>query len=113
MDLIIFPLLMVGMYLLLVRPQQRRMKAQRALIATVAAGDRVVTAGGLIGTIRVLTDERATLEVASGVEVEVLRAAISRTIDPVTAQVRDPEELLGRPDDGDVDGRDVDGHGDR
>lgn len=105
MDLIIFPLLMVGMYLLLVRPQQRRMKAQRALIATVAAGDRVVTAGGLIGTIRVLTDERATLEVAPGVEVDVLRAAISRTIDPVTAEVRDPEDLLGGPVEDDVDGR--------
>ena len=44
MDLIIFPLLMVGMYLLLVRPQQKRLKAQRALIASIAVGDEVVTA---------------------------------------------------------------------
>lgn len=96
MDLILFPLLMVGMYVLLVRPQQRRLKAQRTLLATIAAGDRVVTAGGLIGTIRVLTDERVTLEVAPGVELQVLRAAISRTIDPVTTEVLDPEQLLGR-----------------
>ena len=101
MDLIIFPLLMVGMYLLLVRPQQRRLKAQRALIASVAVGDQVVTAGGIIGTIRILEDDRVALEVAPGVELRVLRAAISRTIDPVTTEVLDPEQALGRHDDED------------
>ena len=100
MDLIIFPLLVVGMYLLLVRPQQRRLKAQRALIASVSAGDRVLTAGGLIGTIRVLDGEQVVLEVAPGVEVRLLRAAISRVIDPDTAEVLDPEQSLERrPDD--------------
>ena len=99
MDLILFPLLMVGMYLLLVRPQQRRLKAQRALIASVAVGDQVVTAGGIIGTIRILEDDRVALEVAPGVELRVLRAAISRTIDPVTTEVLDPEQALGRRDD--------------
>ena len=101
MDYILFPLLMVGMYLLLVRPQQRRLKAQRALIASVAVGDRVVTAGGIIGTIRILEDDRVALEVAPGVELRVLRAAISRTIDPVTTEVLDPEQSLGRRDDDD------------
>lgn len=94
MDLIIFPLLMVGMYLLLVRPQQRRLKAQRALIASVAVGDEVVTTGGIIGTIRVLTDDRVALEIAPGVELQVLRAAISRTLDPTT-----PEDDDARDDD--------------
>lgn len=89
MDLIIFPLLMVGMYLLLVRPQQRRLKAQRTLIATIAVGDEVVTAGGLIGTIRVLTDDRVVLEVAPGVELRVLRAAISRTVTEPSADRAD------------------------
>ena len=84
MDLIIFPLLMVGMYLLLVRPQQKRLKAQRELIASIAVGDEVVTAGGIIGTVRVLTDDRIFLEVADGVELRVLRGAISRTIEPAT-----------------------------
>ena len=85
MDLIIFPLLMVGMYMLLVRPQQKRLKAQRELIASIAVGDEVVTAGGIIGTVRVLTDDRIFLEVADGVELRVLRGAISRTIEPATA----------------------------
>lgn len=104
MDLIIFPLLMVGMYLLLVRPQQKRLKAQRDLIASIQVGDEVVTAGGLIGTVRVLTDDRIFLEVSDGVEIKVLRGAISRTIDPATRQVVEPEDALA--DDVDDDGTD-------
>lgn len=110
MDLIIFPLLMVGMYLLLVRPQQRRLRAQRTLIATIEVGDEVVTAGGVIGTIRVLTDDRVFLEVAPGVELKVLRGAISRTIDPTTSEVLEPEESVERAEDDERGGDDgVDG----
>jgi preprotein translocase subunit YajC len=100
MDFIIFPLLMVGMYLLLVRPQQRRLKAQRTLIATVAPGDQVVTAGGLIGTIRVIDGDQVVLEVAPSVELRVLRAAISRVVDPATKEVLDPEQAIERRADG-------------
>jgi preprotein translocase subunit YajC len=98
MDLIIFPLLMVGMYLLLIRPQQKRVRAQRALIASIAVGDEVVSAGGIIGTVRVLTEDRAFLEVAPGVELRILRGAISRKLDPVTSEVLEPEESLERDD---------------
>ncbi len=109
MDLIIFPLLVAGMYLLLVRPQQKRVKAQRALIASIEVGDEVVTAGGIIGTVRVLTDDRMFLEVAEGVELKVLRGAISRTIDPATKAVLEPEEALARDEDvRQVDGTDGD-----
>ena len=100
MDFIIFPLLMVGMYVLLVRPQQRRLKAQRTLIATVAPGDQVVTAGGLIGAIRVIDGDQVVLEVAPGVEVRLLRAAISRVVDPTTKEVLDPEQAIERRQDG-------------
>jgi preprotein translocase subunit YajC len=106
MDLLLFPLLMAGMYLLLIRPQQKKLRAARELIASLAVGDQVVSAGGIIGTIRVLTDDRVRLEVADGVELQVLRGAISRKIDPVTAEVLEPEESLERQDD---DGTDPDG----
>lgn len=101
MDLLLFPLLLIGMYLLLVRPQQRRLQAQREMVASIAVGDEVVTAGGIIGTVRVLTDERMFLEVADGVELTVLRGAVSRKIDPVTNEVLEPGEI-----DDDVDGDD-------
>jgi preprotein translocase subunit YajC len=103
MDLLIFPILLAGMWFLLVRPQQKRVRAQRDLIASVAVGDEVVTAGGIIGTIRVLTDDRVFLEVAPGVELRILRGAISRTIDPATAEVLEPEETLERREDDDGD----------
>ncbi|MEX2658939.1 MAG: preprotein translocase subunit YajC [Acidimicrobiales bacterium] len=99
MDLIIFPLLMAGMYLLLIRPQQKKLRAQRELIASVAVGDQVVSAGGIIGTVRVLTDDRLFLEVADGVELTILRGAISRKIDPVTAEVLEAEDAVERMDD--------------
>ena len=108
MDLIIFPLLMVGMYLLLVRPQQKRLKAQRELIASIAVGDEVVTAGGIIGTVRVLTDDRIFLEVADGVELKVLRGAISRTIEPATTTDPPRPGHVADVDQHDVDLQDVD-----
>ena len=48
----LFPLLLIGaFYLLVMRPQQRRVRAHRALIDTLGVGDNVVTAGGMLGTI--------------------------------------------------------------
>lgn len=82
MEQLLFPaLLFVAMWFLLIRPQQARLRKQRQLMASLAVGDEVVTAGGLVGTIRVLTDDEARLEVGPNVEVRVLRAAISRTIE--------------------------------
>ena len=79
---LLFPIvLFAGMYFLLIRPQQQRARRQRELIQELEPGDRVVTAGGLIGTIRVLTDQEIHLEVAPGVEVKVLRVAVSRHLE--------------------------------
>lgn len=82
MELILFLLLPVAMWFLLLRPQQARVRAQRELIAGLGAGDRVVTAGGIVGTLRVVGDTQVALEVSPGVELQVLRAAISRRLDP-------------------------------
>lgn len=96
---LLFPIaLFAGMYFLLIRPQQQRARRQRQLILELEPGDRVVTAGGLIGTIRVLTDHEITLEVAPEIEVKVLRVAVSRHVeDPPTPE----EELLEVDDDED------------
>ncbi|HUF33581.1 MAG TPA: preprotein translocase subunit YajC [Acidimicrobiales bacterium] len=86
MDLIILPLLFLIMYLLLIRPQQQRVKRQRQLVAELQVGDEVVTAGGIVGTIRVLDEAELRLEVGSGVEVRVLRGAVSRKLGPGAAE---------------------------
>lgn len=82
------------MYLLLIRPQQQRVKRQRQLLESIEVGDEVVTAGGLIGTIRVMTDSELRIEVGPGVEVRLLRGAISRKIEaqPLDADAVDEPE---------------------
>jgi preprotein translocase subunit YajC len=69
------------MWLLLVRPQKQRVRRQRELVATLDVGDRIVTIGGIVGTIVALTDTEARVEVAPGTVVTLLRQAVSRTVD--------------------------------
>jgi len=69
------------MYVVLVRPQQQRVRRQRELIMTLHVDDEVVTAGGMIGRIVELADDRVFLEVADDVVIEVLRIAITRKMD--------------------------------
>lgn len=64
-------------YFLLWRPQSKRAKEQRNLLASLAVGDEVVTSGGLIGKInKVSDDDILTLAIADNVEVKVQKAAI-------------------------------------
>ena len=70
------------MWFFTIRPQQQRLKAQRALIASVEAGDEVMTAGGMIGTVKVVIDDEMRLEIAPGVEIRVARAAVTRRLGP-------------------------------
>jgi preprotein translocase YajC subunit len=81
MPFLIFPILLVLMYLVLLRPQQQRLRAQRQLVASLDVGDEIVTAGGIIGRIVDLTDERASVEVADGVVIDFLRVAVNRKAD--------------------------------
>ena len=85
---LLFPLIFLGlMWVLLVRPQQQRVRQQRELIAALRVGDDVVTAGGIFGRIVALTDDEATLEVAPGVELRFLRAAMSTRL----GEIPDPD----------------------
>jgi preprotein translocase subunit YajC len=70
-------LLAAMMWLLLIRPQQQRVRRQQALLGSLEVGDEVITAGGLIGRIVRLDDERMDIELAPGVVVPVVRAAVS------------------------------------
>ena len=77
--LLISLLLMVAIfYFLLIRPQQRRARAQRELTESLDVGDEVITVGGIFGTITGLDDEGVTVEVAPGTRIRFLRSAIMR-----------------------------------
>ena len=78
------------MYFFLFRPNQRREKQRREMLASLAKGDQVVTSGGLCGTIVGLTEKMAVLRVTddANVKIEFLRSAISQ----VTSSAKDKRE---------------------
>jgi preprotein translocase subunit YajC len=83
--------LLAALWLLLIRPAQRRQKAQQQLLSAVAVGDEIVTAGGLYGTVTALEDDDLRLEIAPGVEVRVARRAVAGVIPD--EEEEEPEEL--------------------
>lgn len=85
-NLILIPLILVVGYLLLIRPQQQRVRRQQELMSSISVGDQVVTAGGIVATVTAIDEERAWLEIAPGVTVEFLRQAISRRLEPPTEE---------------------------
>ena len=74
-----FPFIIVFfiMYMLIIRPQQKKQRKLREQIESLKKGDNVITTGGLIGKISGLKDDRAVLKIAENVKVEVLKEAIT------------------------------------
>ena len=64
-------------YFLLIRPQQKKAKLHRELVASLKKGDKVVSSGGLHGVVTGLTDDVVTMEIAPKVRVKVSRGNIS------------------------------------
>ncbi|WP_114089672.1 preprotein translocase subunit YajC [Thalassospira profundimaris] len=74
-------LIFVVFYFLLIRPQQKKQKEHKAMLAAVRRGDKIVTAGGIIGTVaKVVSDEEVSVEIAEGVKVKVARGMISNVL---------------------------------
>ena len=69
-------LMFVVLYFLMIRPQMKRAKEQKAMIEALQKGDEVVTAGGIVGRITKLSDQYVTVEVAPNTEVVVQRSAV-------------------------------------
>lgn len=76
--LVPFILIFVIMYFLIIRPQQKRVKAHQEMVKNVRRGDTVVTAGGLIGkVVKVVDDTELQVEVGEGTKLRVVRSMIS------------------------------------
>jgi len=69
-------LMFVLLYFLMIRPQMKRAKEQKAMVEALQKGDEVVTAGGIVGKITKLSDQYVTVEVAPNTEVVVQRSAV-------------------------------------
>jgi len=75
-------LIFVVFYMLMIRPQQRRVKEHQAAINAVKKGDEVITAGGIRGRVTKVNDEDAEVEIATGVKVRVIKSTLSQVLSP-------------------------------
>ncbi|NLF86943.1 MAG: preprotein translocase subunit YajC [Lentisphaerae bacterium] len=73
-------LFMAIIYFMMLRPQQRKEKERRKMIETLRAGQRVLFAGGLVGTITEAREHTFLIEVAHGVTIEVARGAVRQVL---------------------------------
>ncbi len=71
-----FILIFIVFYFLLIKPQQKKAKERQAMVEALKKGDKVITSGGLIGTITNLGPKIITIQIAEGVRVKVIRANI-------------------------------------
>lgn len=68
-------------YFLLIRPQQRKAKMHREMLAAIRRGDKVITGGGIMGTVaKVLNDHELSIEIAEGIRVRVQRGMIAQVL---------------------------------
>ena len=74
-------LIFVVFYFLLIRPQQKRAKEHKVMLTNLRRGDRVVTGGGIIGTVaKVVGDDEVTVDIADGIRVRVVRSTITTVL---------------------------------
>jgi preprotein translocase subunit YajC len=81
MSSLLLPLIFLAvMFFLIVRPQMKRAKEHRNMIAAIAKGDEVVTSGGILGRVEEIGDAFITVEVADGVRLKLQKHAISAVL---------------------------------
>ena len=78
--MLLFVPLFAAFYFLLIRPQNKRAKEQREMVAKLAAGDEVATTGGILGKIVEAGDQYLTLEIASGVNIKLQKFQVAQVL---------------------------------
>lgn len=84
------------MYFVMIRPQQKQMKEQQALLAALKKGDDVVTSSGILGKVWMVADKTVTLEIAPGTRMRILKSSIQGKVsvndEPVKATGEEKKE---------------------
>jgi preprotein translocase subunit YajC len=89
--LIILAVTFILLWVFFILPQQRRVRAHQALVASVQPGDQVILSAGIHGRIVELGPEDLTLEIADGVEIRVARQAVLRLVEDATGDTVDTD----------------------
>jgi preprotein translocase subunit YajC len=89
-------LMFVVLYFFMIRPQQQRAKQHKTLLAALRRGDRIVTAGGIIGTVaKVVNDNEVAVDIAENVRVRVVRSTITQVLAKTEPAARKETETEG------------------
>ena len=79
-NMLLFIPLFAAFYFLLIRPQNKRAKEQREMVAKLSVGDEVATTGGILGKVVDVGDQYLTVEIAAGVNVKLQRFQVSQVL---------------------------------
>ena len=82
-------LIFVIFYMLMIRPQQQRVKQHQAEIAAIKKGDEVITGGGLRGRVTKVSDDEVEVEIAQGVKVRAIKGTLSQVLTKSTKPAND------------------------
>ena len=109
---LLIPFILLGglFYFMILRPQQRRQRAQQELINTISEGDEIITTAGIYGVVMGIDDEEGTVTVAiaPGTEIKLLRAGIGRRVTVDEDYEEDSYEDSGEDQDDEQDAGDED-----
>lgn len=70
-------LMFVVLYFVMIRPQMKRQKEQKAMLDALAKGDEVITAGGIAGKVTKVSDAFVSVEVSNGVDIQIQKSAVT------------------------------------
>ena len=73
-------LMFAVLYFIMIRPQMKRAKETKAMLAALAVGDEVVTVGGIVGKVTALKDQFVSVEISAGTEVQMQKGAITTVL---------------------------------
>ncbi len=88
-------------YFLLIRPQQKKMKTHQQMIGNLRRGDKVISGGGVFGTVtKVLNEAEVMVEIAEGVRIKIARATISTLLTPHEGSAKDTAPATAQANEG-------------
>ncbi|WP_419901479.1 preprotein translocase subunit YajC [Kiloniella sp.] len=78
----LFPLVLIFavFYFLIIRPQSKKMKQQKAMIEAISRGDKVITAGGIVGKVSKVKEGEVEVDIAEGVRITVIQSTIASVL---------------------------------
>jgi preprotein translocase subunit YajC len=87
-NIILFGSIILIFYFMIIRPQQKRAKERQKLIESMKKGDKVITSGGMYGTIAGLDEKTVLVEIADKIKVKLDRSAIATIISESTPEIK-------------------------